>query len=357
MRGPVGDWLRHHLSGMIRRDRVIGTLPNHSVAGAINHVWWLRDWLLVAGIVHGDRMELRAAMMGAATCIRESRRLHGRHTVGRDKRLGLGVERVPVVAPWNWVLALGVVGIDIYRQLAVGIWDSRSSWSSPSLVGTLVAALLLPSLLGHWGRCSRHSRGVWRGGDALGRESLLLLLLLLRLLLGRSRRRGGSLWGILLKISRRTRTKANESGTHYWWHGAILGCISIVGHHLWVCRVRGVHRLHHIRARLLELPGKLRVGDRHVLRRHPGLLLWRAPGHVLGPRVETLRIVPSLLGRLPLALRGLVAGRDRARTRHIVATVIFCEGAISKEPRLVGSVKTNPSLGILSSQNCQRYAP
>lgn len=179
--------LRWHLGEgrVIRRQRVVGALSDHSIPGCIGRIGRLRHHrLLIASITHVGRFhacwhivtELRAAMMRTRctlTSIRCSYGWHWRHpVVTGHEGLCFGVEAIAIVASWNGMLTLRIFRIDIGRQLSKRIRDAgcrarararRASQNRNTktngrchsgLVRALVKVLRLPALwqtvLWHW---------------------------------------------------------------------------------------------------------------------------------------------------------------------------------------------------------------
>jgi len=143
---PVGKPQRLLHTVVILRHRIIRALSRHPVSPrARKHR--LGQRLLEAAVAHVRRVELRAAMVRTRAAIR-IRSLHLGNAIGGDKCLTLGIEGLPVITAWNRVLALGVIGIGISRQLPISIRDSARVRAGPGLwIWALVEGLLLQRLL------------------------------------------------------------------------------------------------------------------------------------------------------------------------------------------------------------------
>lgn len=185
-------WGRRLLHGMVRRHRGVRALSGHDIGPGGGAEAWLGKRRLEAGVAHVWGVKLRAAVTGAGSSVRAGwrpwrwRALHWK-PVGGDKRLCLGVEGLAVVASWDGVLALGVVGVDMSRQLPISIGNPgmRRRRPGPRWVGVLDKALLRPRRLryawhgtavrptdGRVGSPVRLRRRRWRWREALWREAL-----------------------------------------------------------------------------------------------------------------------------------------------------------------------------------------
>lgn len=143
-----------------RRDRVVvvrhgvvAALAGHAVAaGTAGREHGLRRRRLgVAGVVHVEGVELRAAVVGAGTAAKRVAGGPAGHAAAGDKGLALGVEGLATVAPGNGVLALGVVGVHVDGELAIKIGDSTWGGAAASRgIGALVVVWLLDRDWG-WG--------------------------------------------------------------------------------------------------------------------------------------------------------------------------------------------------------------
>lgn len=156
----------------------------HDRRRTVRHRWRVRERA-------GRLLCLGRAGIWANGRHRRARR-HGGHSVARDERLRLWVEgMVSVVAARDRVLALGVEGVGVNRQLAIGVWNPvgphdhcrhcRGRRRSPRLIWSPIAVewRLLPrlrrraldrSLHLHWRRSvARHLLGGgWRGKPLVG---------------------------------------------------------------------------------------------------------------------------------------------------------------------------------------------
>jgi hypothetical protein len=107
------------LHSVVRRHRVVGTLPCHTVRSGRGTEPWLWERLLVPGVAHVRRVKLGAAMARARSSVwtgyvRWRRRLQG-ESVAWDERLRFRVEGLAVVAARDGVLALGIARVDMCR--------------------------------------------------------------------------------------------------------------------------------------------------------------------------------------------------------------------------------------------------
>lgn len=224
--------------------------------------------------------------MGTRGTERGLRLLHGTHGASRHERLRLRVEGVPVVAPGDRVLTLGVIGVPIYRKLAVSIWHTgMGRWPRhcPGSIGRSIRArarhrcstdiggeiLLLPDLLRRWRQ--------WGSIDAPG---------------------GHRSWSLLLLRS---------------WHArGVLRVPRLQRGRIRLAR-RCICRLHLLTVWLLHGHRILRVDDRVLRLWSPRLL--RAKWAVQMSRIQAVRVVTSDLYVLAsLVAVGLVLSRHRARS-------------------------------------------
>ena len=141
------------LHTVVRWHRVVGTLPRHTIwpgrRGAKPRLW---QWLLVAGVAHVRRVELRATMPGARSSIRtrhmRRRRWLQRKSVTRNERLRFRIERLPVITARDGMLTLGIARVDVRRELPVSIRNPwRGHGARPRGVYVLSIALLGPRWL------------------------------------------------------------------------------------------------------------------------------------------------------------------------------------------------------------------
>jgi hypothetical protein len=116
--------------GMVCVHGMVRTLASHTVSVTIRR--WNRGLVALKSEMRRSS-DLRTSMVRAWGRIGRLRRLAGRHCVtSRNKRLRLGVERViPVIAPWNRMLALWIMGIGIDWQLPVCVRDPKTTRLRP----------------------------------------------------------------------------------------------------------------------------------------------------------------------------------------------------------------------------------
>lgn len=148
--------LRVGRRGMIRRERVVRALSHHVVPTGVA-VWRLahrRRACLVPSVGKVRRRNLRTPLLRSIAVVGARGRCHRGHAVARDERLCLGVERMPVEASRDRVLALWVIGVGIGRKSPVGVgYAWRARWRGSRLVRALIEGRrrrrrrLLPSML------------------------------------------------------------------------------------------------------------------------------------------------------------------------------------------------------------------